>query len=494
MEREEVEISCSSCGEKSKRVGPLGTCLSCGGILTVEYPIDDFSKIPAASLFEGNSIWRYSKLLPIETKDIPISLGEGGTALLRARRLGEILGMGKIFLKNETTNPTGCFADRGTAVEMTYARDSGYRSVACALSGNLAASVAAYSARAGIDSLAFLPPNVDMGKLYQIVAYGAKIIPVSDQGEAESAMLQLGEECHRITSQSPFFLEGIKTTGLEIAEQLEWRAPDRIVLSIGNGSHFTMIWKALKELEWLGLIDASETRMTGVQMAGWAHIVEAFSKKESYTSDRKIHLAREIAVEHPQMTDKAIQTIRESDGTAIAVEEKEIIDAVQLLARAEGIFAEPAGAASIAGLRRLLEQGEIDRGERVVCIITGTGLKEPIAPLKMMQRFAGARRISQRMERRIRMLDLGTTKETIIGLLGRGSDYGYRIWKRLRDEKKINITVVSVYQHLSELEAADLVKKERVERSPTRRMRVFYRLTARGEKFLTNEENEKKRF
>ncbi|HDP96495.1 MAG TPA: threonine synthase [Euryarchaeota archaeon] len=486
MEREEVEIVCSSCGARGVRVGPLGTCQTCGGILTAEY--DNPEARDHKGVFEGEGIWRYSSLLPIRPKSVPISLGEGGTTLLRSQRLGEILGMSKLLLKNETTNPTGCFVDRGTALEMIYARDSDYTSVACALSGNLAASVAAYGARAGMVCRAFLKSNVDLGKLYQIVAYGAKITHVTDEEEAHRAMARLGDECHPITNHSPFFLEGIKTTGLEIAEQLKWQPPDRIVISIGTGAHLAMIWRGLKELEKLGLIDASKTSMTGVQIEGCAPIVEALENREVRYNDSKISLAREIAIQHPQMTDRAIAAIRESDGTATAVGEKDMVEAVQLLARAEGIFAEPAAAASVAGLRKLIENGFIERDERVVCVITGTGLKEPIASQKALRKFAGAQRIARRMERRIRMLDIGSTKEAILRLIGSGSDYGYGIWRKLKDDSGISISVVSVYQHLSELETAELIRKERVESSTARRKRVIYGLTSKGQKFL--EQNE----
>jgi len=487
MERDDIEMSCTGCGESGGRAGPLGTCRDCGGILTADYRIEEMSE--GAEAFDGTGIWRYSKLLPIDPKGIPISLGEGGTTLLRAQRLGEILGMGKLYLKNETTNPTGCFVDRGTALEITFAQHSEYGSVACCYSGNLAASVAAYSARAGISSQAFLPPNVDMGRLYQIVAYGAKIVTIDSQEEADAAMLELGDDWYSITNHSPFFLEGIKTTGLEIAEQLEWRAPDRIILAIGSGAHFAMIWKGLKELERMGLVDASKTRMTGVQMKGFSPIVDQISgnSSESSIEGKRASLAREIAVQHPQMTDRVINAIRESNGTAIAVDEKEIIDAVQLLAQAEGIFAEPSAAATVAGLRRLLNNNEIDRGDRTVCVITGTGLKEPITSQKALRRAASARRIAQRMEKRIRNLDIGSSKKIIMELIGTGSGYGYGIWRQLREEKNIEISVVSVYQHLAELETAGLVKKERIERSPARRKRVIYRLTPRGHKFLSNE-------
>lgn len=487
MEREDVEISCSGCGGSTKKVGPLGTCRTCGGVLTASYDLDEMQEPRKKDFFQGNGVWRYARLLPITPKDMPVSLGEGGTTLLRSQRLGEILGMGKLHLKNETTNPTGSFVDRGTTVEMTYARDSGFTSVSCASSGNLAASVAAYSARAGLSSEALLPSDVDIGKLYQVVAYGAKITQVKDQEEAEEKLLKLPDDCHRITTESPFFLEGIKTTGLEIAEQMDWHAPDRIVLSIGSGAHIAMIWKALKELEKLGIVDASKTKLTGVQMKNCAPLVDALGKaKHPVQREKGVSVAREIAVHHPHMIDKAIQAIKESDGTAVAVDERDIIDAVQLLARAEGIFAEPAAAASIAGLRNLLEEGEIDRGERVVCVITGTGLKEPVASQKTMRKFSGARKIAMRMEKRIKMLDLGTTKEAILSLMGQKADYGYGIWKRLLSEKSIEISLVSVYQHLTELEAAEMIKRDRTESSPKRRTRVLYSLTPRGERFLAD--------
>ncbi|MEM2839769.1 MAG: threonine synthase [Thermoplasmata archaeon] len=484
--KEYADIRCSGCGERAHGISPMGTCVRCGGILFAKYDMDRLRSLPRDDLFSGTGVWRYSRLLPIPSKEYPITLGEGGTTLLRSERLGEILGMKKLFLKNETTNPTGSFVDRGTAVEITHARNLGHNFVSCAFSGNLAASVAAYAARAGMQSEAILPPGTDIGKLYQIVAYGARIIQVRNQEEAEEKLMGLERERHCITSQSPFFLEGIKTSGLEIAEQFGFSAPDRIILSIGSGAHLTMIWKALKELEELDIMDASRTKMTGVQIAGCAPIVDALGKKRrTACAEERISLAREIAIHHPHLTDSVLDAIRKSGGTAIAVDEREIIDSVQLLARAEGIFAEPSAAATIAGLRNLLDAGEIDSSEKVVCVITGTGLKEPIASPRTMRKVAGSRRTALRMERRIEMLDLGRTKESILELLRSKDDYGYGIWKRLRDEKGIDITVVSVYQHLSELEAADLVRKGGIQSSPKRRARVLYVLTQKGRRFLS---------
>lgn len=480
-----AEIRCSGCGRRTRKVSPMGTCVRCGGILLTEYDFSELRELRREELLSGTGVWRYSQLLPLSPKDYPVTLGEGGTTLLRSERLGEILGMKRLFLKNEATNPTGSFVDRGTTVEITHARDIGHSFISCAFSGNLAASVAAYAARAGMQSEAILPPGTDLGKLYQIVAHGAKIVQVRDQDEAEEKLVADERDRHCITSQSPFFLEGIKTTGLEILEQCGFLAPDRIILSIGSGAHLIMVWKALKELEELDIIDASRTRMTGVQIAGCAPIVEALGKRSSVECiDKKIALAREIAIQHPHLTDRVIGAIKKSKGTAIAVNEKEIIDAVQLLARAEGIFAEPSAAATIAGLRNLLDAGEIGRNERVVCVITGTGLKEPIAPPKAMRKAVGSRRIILRMERRIEMLDLGRTKESILSLLLEKDDYGYGIWKRLKKEKGISISVVSVYQHLSELEAANLIKKGRIETSPKRRLRVLYVLTQKGQRFM----------
>ncbi|MEM4262515.1 MAG: pyridoxal-phosphate dependent enzyme, partial [Thermoplasmata archaeon] len=305
--KEYADIRCSGCGERAHEISPMGTCVRCGGILFAKYDMDRLRSLPRDDLFSGTGVWRYSRLLPIPSKEYPITLGEGGTTLLRSERLGEISGMKKLFLKNETTNPTGSFVDRGTAVEITHARNLGHNFVSCAFSGNLAASVAAYAARAGMQSEAILPPGTDIGKLYQIVAYGARIIQVRNQEEAEEKLMGLERERHCITSQSPFFLEGIKTSGLEIAEQFGFSAPDRIILSIGSGAHLTMIWKALKELEELDIMDASRTKMTGVQIAGCAPIVDALGKKRrTACAEERISLAREIAIHHPHLTDSVL--------------------------------------------------------------------------------------------------------------------------------------------------------------------------------------------
>ena len=432
-------------------------------------------------------IWKYRDMLPLMNPRNVLSLGEGCTNLLRSESLAHVLGMRKLFIKDETTNPSGSFLDRGMAVEVSRARALGFHSAACAWSGNLAASLAAYCARGGMRSRAYLPGEIDLGKLYQVVAYGAEIVPSKEEDEANASLLEPGEEFYPVTGSNPFFLEGMKTTAVETVDQLEWTAPDWIVLPVGNGVHLSMLAKGLREVEGLGLLDEVHTRFLAVQVEGCSPIVDAIKGSSKRSKAAVSSFARDIAVERPSMGDEAVEAIRATGGDAVAVSEREMIDSVKLLARSEGIFAEPASASTVAGLRRLVESGVVRRSETVVALITGIGLKDPVMARSIAAKNRVARSMMSRFEGVSSSRRMGASKSAILSILSDGADYAYSIRKRLADEFDRRMSLVSVYQHLNELEGLGLIAIERRERSPERRIRVYYALTESGSEFLEDE-------
>jgi len=433
---------------------------------------------------KGRGVWRYAMLLPNLNPRATVSLGEGTTNLLRSNHLAEVLGLRHLYVKDETSNPSGSFIDRGTTVDISRANALGFKMAACGWSGNLASSVAAYCARAGIKARTYLPGEIDLGKLYQIVAYGAEISPCESREHASELLMADVDSCYPVTPQNPYFLEGMKTTGIEIADQLDWRPPDWIVVPMGNGSHISMIHKALREMEYLGIADGGNTKLVGVQVEGCSPIADRMRMSRRTKTPSGRTFARDIAISSPAMADDAIAAIKDTAGCATVVSEREILDAVKMLAKNEGIFAEPASASTIAGLRSLLESKEISRAESVVCVVTGIGLKDPTIARKMASKNRTARRMLSRYEHEPGARRIGDSKLTILKILNDGDDYAYSIRGKLAERTGREVTLVSVYQHLLELKDMGLISLEGHVRSPQRRVRVYYSVTEAGREFL----------
>lgn len=487
VKRNFLGLRCARCGTEASVRSPASSCASCGGQLEVVMDIDRMREHVTRETLDNHrvrGVWRYREILPVMNSRTILSLGEGNTNLLKSESLAQILGMKRLFIKDETTNPSGAFIDRGTTVEISRARALGYASASCAWSGNLASSLAAYCARGGIRSRAYLPGEIDLGKLYQIVAYGAEIVAVSDRAEADEAMRTLDDEVYPMTGRNPFFLEGTKTVAIEIADQLDWHVPDWIVVPVGSGALLTMVRKALDEIHQLGLVDEVKTKLIGVQLEGCCPIVDKVKGVSSQASAASYTFARDIAVADPDMADEAAAAIWETGGDAIAVPEKEMLECVSVLARNEGIFAEPASASVIAGLRGMLEAGVVDRSDTVVALMTGIGLKDPIMARKIASENRVARSMISRFEEAPTTRRIGDSKMAILELLSGRSDYAYSLRRALADAYDRPMSLVSVYQHLSELVKLGLISVDRHERSPERRMRVFYSLTDRGAEFL----------
>ena len=355
-------------------------CEKCGGLLEISFKV---SRRKAPWKNRSLSVWKYRELLPINNDRFITSLAEGGTGLHLCPRLGREIGLKKLYVKNEGENPTGSFKDRGMTVALSKARELRKRKVVCASTGNTAASLAAYSARAGLTCIVIIPERkVAAGKMLQVMIHGASIFQVrGDFDEAMKAVVTLTESrkaFYLMNSLNPFRLEGQKTLAYEVCDQLHGKTPDTVVLPVGNGGNISAIWKGFGEYNMLG-ITKTRPRMIGVQAEGAAPIAKAVKNKQEkiqpVTNPQTI--ASAIRIGSPVNWTKVLPVIKESHGTAETVSDKEILEAQQNLASKEGIFVEPASAASIAGLRKSIDTGRIDRSDLVVCVTTGHGLKDP---------------------------------------------------------------------------------------------------------------------
>lgn len=370
-------LECIECHRKYPETEVVYTC-TCGGLLDVIYDYPDMH-IAKKDLKGPLSVWKYRALLPVSRE--PVSLKEGGTPLYRVHRLAKSIGMKEVYVKHEGMNPTGSFKDRGMTVGVTKALELKMKTVACASTGNTSASLAVYGARAGIPAVVLLPSGkVALGKLAQALMHGAKVLSI--RGNFDEALKLVRDLCDRegfylLNSVNPYRLEGQKTIAFEIADELGWQAPDRVVLPVGNAGNITAIYKGFMELKYLGFTD-SVPKMTGIQAEGACPVVKAVKNNASAITPeaRPETVATAIRIGNPVNAVKALNAIRESNGTAETVSDEEIISAQHEIASLEGIGVEPASASSIAGLRKLIELGVVDPDEKVVCVTTGHLLKD----------------------------------------------------------------------------------------------------------------------
>lgn len=370
-------LECIECNTEYHANEIIYTC-TCGGLLDVVYDHSDL-QITKKDLKGPLSVWKYRSLLPVDRE--PVSLHEGGTPLYRVDRLADSVGLKEVYVKHEGMNPTGSFKDRGMTVGVTKALELGMKTVACASTGNTSASLAVYGARAGVPAVVLLPSGkVALGKLAQALMHGAKVLSI--RGNFDDALKLVRDLCDRerfylLNSVNPYRLEGQKTIAFEIADQLGWQVPDRLVLPVGNAGNITAIYKGFKELKYLGIID-SVPKMTGIQAEGACPIVTAIKNNTSriIPESKPETVATAIRIGNPVNAVKALSSIRESGGTAETVSDNEIIKAQHELACLEGIGVEPASASSIAGLRKLVDMDVIEKDESVVCVTTGHLLKD----------------------------------------------------------------------------------------------------------------------
>ncbi|MBS7644247.1 threonine synthase [Candidatus Bathyarchaeota archaeon] len=388
-------FECINCGESYSEDEILYLCRKCGDLLDIKYR---FHEVPLDLpknqkwLETPPSVWKYRFLLPISKNSKIISLNEGGTTLYKCDRLGEALGLANLYVKNEGENPTGSFKDRGMTVGVTKALELGINTVICASTGNTSASLAAYAAKADLGCVILIPAGkIAYGKLAQAMIYGAQVIQIRGNfDDALKIVLALSEQYRKfylLNSINPYRLEGQKTLGFEICEQLNYVVPDKVVVPVGNAGNISAIWKGFTEFRQLNLID-STPQMVGIQAEGAAPIATAIASGKTEISPvaHPDTIATAIRIGSPVSWKKAMKTIRESKGTAQTVTDSEIIEAQKLLARKEGLFVEPAGASSLAGVKKLVESGEVRQDETIVCIATGHGLKDPDTAIQICEK------------------------------------------------------------------------------------------------------------
>jgi threonine synthase len=345
----------------------------------VQYNLDEITVSKKAWQKRPLSVWRYRELLPVHIR--PVTLQEGGTPLYHLKRLGEEMGLFHLYAKHEGMNPSGSFKDRGMTVGVSMALQLDMKSVACASTGNTSASLAVYAAKAGIPAVVLLPAGkVALGKVAQALMHGARVISV--RGNFDRALEMVHELClshglYLLNSINPYRLEGQKTIGFEAVDQLGG-VPDRFVLPVGNAGNISAVYKGLLELRDLGFIDRLPM-MTGIQAVGSSPVVRAIRENlpEVIPELHPETVATAIRIGAPVNAEKALVAIRKTGGLAESVTDEEILRTQRDLARKEGIGVEPASAASVAGVRKLVESGAIDRSERIVCVVTGHLLKDP---------------------------------------------------------------------------------------------------------------------
>ncbi|ASJ07910.1 threonine synthase [Thermococcus siculi] len=376
-----AKLVCTKCGEEYPL--PLGIyrCPRCGSPLDVTYHYDDIAEFIGENdpwFREHPHTWKYWMFLPVSNLRKVVTLNEGGTRLYRVRRLEEKLGIGRLYVKNEGENPTGAFKDRGSSVEITKALEFHAQRVIVASTGNMAASISAYGAKAGLEVTIVVPEGTPEGKLVQARMYGARVEVFGktyDEALAE-AERKAREENYHLTGNYHYRVEGQKTTGFEIIDQLHFNVPDWIVVPIGAGTHLRAIWKGLKEFRRIGLIEELP-RIAGVQIEGYDAVVRAWKtgKPIEKITKKTPTLASAIAVKAPVDGENVIRAVKESGGHLDTVTNGETIEAGRLLGK-EGLFVEPSSATSLALARKMREEGIIDRGESVVVVATGHGLKD----------------------------------------------------------------------------------------------------------------------
>jgi threonine synthase len=382
-------LRCREC-HRAYPAEALHVCEWCFGPLEVAYDYEAIRAATSRERIEAGplSMWRYADLLPAAAEGA-VSLGAGFTPLVRADRLAAELGLGELWIKNDTLNPTGSFKDRVVSVALTKAQELGFKVAACASTGNLANSVAAHAAHAGMESVVFIPADLEAGKIVTTAVFGGRLVAVEGNYDDVNRL------CAELASERPswafvnvnvrtYYAEGSKTLAFEVAEQLGWRAPDHVVVPVASGSQLTKVAKGFKELHIVGLLDAEpHVRVSGAQAAGCSPVADAFAAGRDVVKPVKPRtIAKSLAIGNPADGPYALDAVRASGGSFAAVDDDEIVEGMRLLARTEGIFAETAGGVTIATLAKLASTGVVRPDETVVALVTGNGLKtiEAVAP------------------------------------------------------------------------------------------------------------------
>lgn len=378
-------LQCINCGKTYPAVPGVYTCSDCGskdGILDVVYDYDYIAKNYSKKYFADNknySIWRYEPFLPTDPAGPKPSLRVGWSPLYQTKRLAEAIGLEKLYIKDDGQNPTASLKDRASAIAVAKAAEEKASLIACSSTGNAASSVAGSAASMGTKTCIFVPGRAPAGKVAQLRIFGANVISVqgsySDAFKLSAAAIEKYGWYNRNAAINPYLVEGKKTVTIEACEQMNWEVPDWVVFSVGDGCTIAGAWKGFVDLYKAGFINKLP-KVAGVQAEGCAPITKAFHTNQKLEPAEENTLADSIAVGIPRNGEKALRAVRESGGTYINVSDEEILAAMRLLGNTSGIFGEPAGVAGLAGLKKLVAEGIIDKKETVICAVTGNGLKD----------------------------------------------------------------------------------------------------------------------
>ena len=374
-------LRCKECGSEYE-LKASHVCEFCFGPLEVTYDYSAISRTVTRETIQAgpHSIWRYRPFLPVTT-DTPIDVGTGMTPLVRSHRLARRLGLKNLYIKNDAVNmPTLSFKDRVVSVALTRARELGFSTVSCASTGNLANSTAAIAAHAGLDCCVFIPADLEAGKILGTLIYNPTLMAVRGNYD------QVNRLCCEVANTygwgfvninlRPYYSEGSKTLGYEVAEQLGWQLPDHIVAPLASGSLFTKIYKGFQEFIKVGLVAEKHVRCSGAQAEGCSPIAQAYQEERDFIKPVKPNtIAKSLAIGNPADGVYALELARKTNGNIASANDAEIIEGIKLLAETEGIFTETAGGTTIAVLKKLVEAGKIDPDETTVVYITGNGLK-----------------------------------------------------------------------------------------------------------------------
>ena len=378
---------CVRCGKTYDAVPDLTNC-ECGGILDIVYDYDYIKSVLTKEKLQkrdNRSMWRYRELLPVEETTPNTPLRVGWSPLYEEDRLAKLLGLKKLWVKDDGQNPTASLKDRASAMAVAKAKEAGAEIIACSSTGNAASSLAGNAAAAGLKTFIFVPSRAPKGKVAQLMTFGANVISV--QGNYEETF-ELSKKAidkwgwyNRNAAINPYLSEGKKTVSLEIAEQLGWKMPDYLAISVGDGCTIAGVWKGLKDLYAIGFIDKLP-RLISAQSTGCYPINRAIQENKPWEPMEENTIADSISVGVPRNADKALMAIRESNGIAINVTDEEILAAQKLLGRTCGVFGEPAGVTGTAAVKKVCELGLIEKGATVVSVVTGNGLKDVANAIK----------------------------------------------------------------------------------------------------------------
>src|ERR671930_351536 len=375
-------LKCRECGKEYEPQFRY-VCEECFGPLDVTYKFPSLIKRSTFSSRKEKSYWRYFELLPISNKSNIISLNAGFTPLQYADRLGkEMGGMKNLFIKNDSMNPTFSFKDRPAGVAVSRAKETKLKAVGCASTGNLASATAAHAAKAELPCYIFAPSDIEHVKIAQALSYGVEFVAVDGTYDDANRVASVIGDSRGIgivnINMRPYYVEGSKTLAYEVAEQLGWQVPDNLIIPVGSGAMLNAICKGFEEIHTLGLIDSPKNmKIIAAQPHGCAPIVDAFKRNsdEVIPVERPETIAKSLAIGDPGDGIYVLKRLKQYNGLAEEVSDQEIADSIMLLAQTEGIFTEPAGGVSVAVLRKMVEENKIEKDERIVCYVTGNGLK-----------------------------------------------------------------------------------------------------------------------